>query len=157
MVRPRSIALPLLVVLAATVCLIVSGCARATALPSPTPGDFAGIVQELTRAGILVGNVVSGDAGCPDPTLAPTAIAFDAHGLDQAQAVRVRVYIFRNRDSWQRLSGSVATCARSYVTDPSSYESLAPSPFVVSGQGPWAPQFAAALKEAFTAAAGNGN
>jgi hypothetical protein len=147
----------LLVVLAATALLIVSGCGRATALPSPTPGDFAGIVQELTRAGITVGNVVSGDAGCPDPTLASTAIAFDAHGLDQAQAVRIRVYIFRNRDSWERLSGSVATCARSYVTDPSGYESLAPSPFVVSGQGPWATRFAAALKEAFTAAAGNGN
>jgi hypothetical protein len=154
---PRLISLPQLVLLVVTVCLIVSGCGRATALPSPTPADFAGIVKELTRAGITVDNVVSGDAGCPDPTLAPTAIAFDAHGLDQAQAVRIRVYIFRNRDSWERLSGSVATCARSYVTDPSGYESLAPSPFVVSGQGPWAPQFAAALKEAFTAAAGNGN
>ena len=157
MARPRSIALPLLVVLAIGLCLIVAGCGRATVVPSPTPADFAGIVEQLAKAGITVGNVVSGDAGCPDPTLAPTAIAFDAHGLDQAQAVRIRVYIFRNRASWQRLSGSVATCARSYVTDPSTYESLAPSPFVVSGQGPWATRFAAALKDAFTAAAGNGN
>lgn len=157
MARPRSITLPLLAVLAVTVCLIVSGCGRAKAVPSPTPADFAGIVEQLTKAGITVGNVVSGDAGCPNTTLAPTAIAFDAHGLDQAPALRIRVYIFRNRDSWQRLSGSVATCARSYVTDPSTYESLAPSPFVVSGQGPWPTRFAAALKEAFTAAAGNGN
>ena len=58
---------------------------------------------------------------------------------------------------WQRLSASVATCAQSYVSDPATYESLAPSPYVVSGQGPWAPAFAAALKTAFTAAAGSGD
>jgi hypothetical protein len=155
--RPRSIAPPLLAVVAISLCLIVAGCGRATAVPSPTPADFPGIVEQLAKAEIKVDNVVSGDAGCQDPTLAPTAIGFDAHGLEQTRDVRIRVYIFRNRDSWQRLSGSVATCARSYVSDPSTYESLAPSPFVVSGQGPWATRFAAALKEAFTAAAGNGN
>jgi hypothetical protein len=137
-------------------CLLVSACGRATAVPSATPADFVGIVEQLTRAGINVANVVSGDAGCPDPTLAPTAIAFDASGLDQPTSVRIRVYIFRNRDAWQRLSGSVSTCARSYVTDASTYESLAPSPFVVSGQGPWARAFSAALDRAFTAAAGTG-
>ncbi len=147
----------MLAVLAAIGCLIVSGCGRAAVAPSPTPADFAGIVEHLTQAGITVRNVVSGDAGCPDPTLAPTAIAFDASGLDQVQPVRARVYIFRNRDAWQRLAGSVATCAKSYVTDASTYESLAVSPFVVSGQGPWADGFSAALEKAFTAAAGSGD
>jgi hypothetical protein len=99
---------------------------------------------------------VSGDAGCPDATLAPTAIAFDARGLDQATPVRIRVYIFRDRDAWQRLSATVAGCAKSYVTDDTTYESLAPSPFVVSGQGPWPAKFAAGLKTAFSAAAGTG-
>ena len=156
MPAPRPVALPALAVLVVIVCLIGAGCGRATAVPSPTPTDFSGIVEHLTKAAIKVGNVVSGDAGCPDSTLAPTAIAFDASGLDQAQPVRIRVYIFRNRDTWERLAGSVATCARSYVTDASTYESLAPSPFVVSGQGPWATQFSAALDKAFTAAAGSG-
>ena len=144
----------MLVVLAAGVLLV--GCGRATDLPSPTPADFTGMRDLLSQAGIAVANVVSGDAGCPDASLAKTAIAFDASGLDQAQPVRIRVYVFRDRDTWQRLSASVATCARSYVTDPATYESLAPSPYVVSGQGPWAPGFAAALKTAFTAAAGSG-
>jgi hypothetical protein len=111
----------------------------------------------LSRVGIKVANAVSGDAGCPDATLAKTAIAFDASGLDQGQPVRIRVYVFRDRETWQRLSGSVAACARSYVSDATTYESLAPSPYVVSGQGPWAPGFAAALKTAFTAAAGSGD
>lgn len=152
---PRCRAVPaVLAVLAA--CVLLVGCGRAADLPSPTPADFGGMIDRLTKAGITVVNVVSGDAGCPDASLAKTAIAFDASGLDQVQPVRMRVYVFRDRDTWQRLSGSVATCAQSYVTDPATYESLAPSPYVVSGQGPWAPGFAAALKTAFTAAAGSG-
>ena len=138
-------------------CLAIATCGRGSAVPSPTAADFAGIAEQLAKAGIRVSDVVSGDAGCPDPTLAPTAIAFSASGLDQAAPVRIRVYMFRNRASWQRLAGTVATCARSYVTDPSTYESLAPSPFVVSGQGPWPAQFAAGLATAFSAAAGSGN
>ena len=137
--------------------VILVGCGRATDLPSPTPADFSGMRDILSRAGIKVANAVSGDAGCPDPALARTAIAFDASGLDQVQPVRIRVYVFRDRDTWQRLSGSVAACARSYVIDAATYESLAPSPYVVSGQGPWAPGFAAVLKTAFTAAAGSGD
>jgi hypothetical protein len=139
------------------VIVILVGCGRASDLPSPTPADFSGMRDILSRAGIKVANAVSGDAGCPDPALAKTAIAFDASGLDQVQPVRIRVYVFRDRETWQRLSGSVAACARSYVSDTSTYESLAPSPYVVSGQGPWAPGFAAALKTAFTAAAGSGD
>jgi hypothetical protein len=151
--RPR--ALRSLAVLAA--CFLLVGCGRAGQPPSPTPADFSGMRDDLAAAGITVANVLSGDAGCADPSLAKTAIAFDASGLDQLQPVRIRVYIFRDRDAWQRLSAGVATCARSYVTDPATYESLAPSPYVVSGQGPWAAGFAAALKTAFTAAAGSGD
>jgi hypothetical protein len=149
----RSVALAVAALVAS---LVLVGCGRIAAAPSPTPADFAGIVEQLAKAGIAVKNVVSGDSGCADPTLAPTAIGFDASGLDQTQPVRVRVYIFGDRDAWQRLSATVATCARSYVTDTAGYESLAPSPFVVSGQGPWPPKFAAGLAAAFSAAAGDG-
>ncbi|HSS36859.1 MAG TPA: hypothetical protein VLR93_11345 [Patescibacteria group bacterium] len=150
--RPRLAVLTFL-----ALCLTAVACTRGADVPSPSPTDFAGIVEQLAKRGILVANVVAGDAGCPDATLAPTAIAFDASGLDQRDPIRIRVYIFRNHDAWQRLSGSVATCAHAYVTDPSTYESLAPSPFVVSGQGPWPPGFAAALKDGFTVAAGSGD
>ncbi len=134
----------------------LAGCGRATAPPSPTPADFPGIADQLSSVGIKVANVISGDAGCDDLGLARTAIGFDASGLDQPNPVRIRVYVFRDHDAWQRLSASVADCAKAYVTDPATYESLAPSPFVVSGQGPWAPGFAAALEKAFTEAAGTG-
>lgn len=143
-------------ILGLLVLLTVTGCGRATTPPAPTPTDFAGIVEQLAKAGIWVRDVVSGDAGCPDSALGPTAIAFSASGLDQPNPIRMRVYIFGNHEAWERLSGSVAACARSYVTDPSTYESLSPSPYVVSGQGPWPPAFAAGLKAAFGAGAGSG-
>jgi hypothetical protein len=73
--------------------------------------------------------------GCVDPTLIQTAIGFDAKGLDQADPVRLRIYIFRNRDAFDRLRSTVDTCARSYVTDPDTYEALERSPYVLTGVG----------------------
>ena len=78
---------------------------------------------------------MSGDAGCDDPTLIPTAIGFDAAGLDQAEPVRIHLYIFRNRDSFERLRATVDACARSFVTDPETFETIEQSPFVVAGPG----------------------
>ena len=106
--------------------LLVAGCGSvAVTPPAPTPADFTGIATELTKRGLVLDKLVSGDAGCTDQTLIQTAIGFDAKGLDQADPVRLRIYIFRNRDAFDRLRSTVDTCARSYVTDPDSYEALA--------------------------------
>ena len=43
------------------------------------------------------------------------------------------------------------------MTDPQTFESVEQSPFVLAGQGPWAPQFEAAIREALLVAAGTGN
>ena len=64
------------------------------------------------KRGLHVDNVVSGDAGCTDPVLAPTAIAFDASGLDQPTPVRIYLYVFRNRATFERLRSTVDACAR---------------------------------------------
>jgi hypothetical protein len=88
--------------------------------------------------------------------LTPTAISFDAKGLDQADPVRIYIYIFRNRAAFERLRASVDTCAASFVTDPETFESVEESPFVVAGQGPWGADFEAALREGLAAAAGTG-
>ena len=53
-----------------------------TTPPAATPADFPGITSEFAKRGVSVNHFVSGDAGCPDPVLTPTAIAFDAKGLD---------------------------------------------------------------------------
>lgn len=127
-----------------------------TTPPAPTPADFIGISSELAERGISVSHVVSGEAGCPDPVLTPTAIAFDASGLDQPGVVRVYLYVFRNREVFERLRATIDACAASFVTDPETFESIEESPFVVAGQGPWAARFEAALREGMTAAAGSG-
>jgi hypothetical protein len=124
--------------------------------PAPTPADFPGITAEVAVRGVQVNRFVSGDAGCADPVLVPTAIAFDARGLDQRDNVRIYLYIFRNREAFERLRASIDACAASFVTDPETYESVEQSPYVLAGQGPWAPDFEAALREGLAVAAGTG-
>ena len=150
---PRRLAAASLVTLA-----LVAGCGSVTVTPpAPTPADFTGIATELTKRGLVLDRLVSGDAGCEDSTLITTAIGFDAKGLDQPDPVRLRIYIFRNRDAFDRLRASVDMCARSYVTDPDGYETVEQSPYVLAAQGPWGPEFKAAVQESLEAAAGTGD
>jgi hypothetical protein len=138
--------------------LLVAGCGSvAVTPPAPTPADFTGIATELTKRGLVLDKLVSGDAGCSDPTLIQTAIGFDAKGLDQTDPVRLRIYIFRDREAFDRLRSTVDTCARSYVTDPDTYEALEQSPYVLTGVGPFPPKFTAVLHEALVGAAGTGD
>ena len=138
--------------------LIVAACGTIeTTPPAPSPADFAGIASALRQHGIEVQDIVSGDAGCTDPDLIPTAIGVTATGVDQTKPVRIYLYIFRNRSSFEKLRASIDRCARSFVTDPETFESVEQSPYVVAGQGPWAPQFEAALRAGLESAAGTGD
>ncbi len=155
MALPRSARV---IALALAALLLVAGCGRiSTDPPAPTPADFQGIATELTVRKIAIGDLVSGDAGCDDPTLIPTAIGLTASGLDQEEPVRLYLYIFRNRDSFDRLRSTIDACARSYVTDPETFESVEQSPFVLTGQGPWGPDFEQAIRDALLVAAGTGD
>ena len=56
-----------------------------------------------------------------------------------------------------RASRAASRNARqSFVTDPETYESVDPSPYVVAGQGPWGTQFRDTLRQVLTTAAGDG-
>ena len=149
--RPLALCFVMFVTLVVAACSFVE-----TTPPSPTPADFPDTAIQLTQRGVVIDHVVSGDAGCDDKVLAPTAIAFDASGLDQASKVRIYLYVFRNRESFERLRATIDDCARTFVTDPETYESIEESPFVLASQGPWAPNFKAALRAGLEAAAGTG-
>lgn len=152
--RLRRLRLGLLLV--ATVGLL--GCGRIpSAPPDPTPADFQGIATELTVRRIAIDGLVSGDAGCDDKILIPTAIGITAKGLDQVEPLRIYLYVFRNRTSFDRLRASIDACARGFVTDPETFETVEQSPYVMAGQGPWAPEFEAAIRDALLVAAGTGN
>jgi hypothetical protein len=143
---------------AALVAAVVVGCGTiSTSPPTPTPADFQGIAAELVQRSITIGDIVSGDAGCDDRALIPTAIGIDAGGLDQTEPVRIHLYIFRNRASFEKLRASIDACARSFVTDAQTYETVEQSPYVLAGQGPWSPRFEAAIREALEVAAGTGD
>ncbi len=149
--RPLALCFVLFAAVAVAACSFVE-----TTPPAPTPADFQDTAIQLTRHGIALDRVVSGDAGCDDKVLAPTAIAFDASGLDQPTKVRMYLYIFNNRAAFERLRATIDDCARNFVTDPEAYESLEQSPFVIVGQGPWGPKFKAALRAGLEVAAGTG-
>lgn len=149
--RPLALCFALFVALALVGCSFVE-----TTPPAPTPADFQDTAIQLTQHGVVLDRVVSGDAGCDDKVLAPTAIAFDASGLDQPTKVRVYLYIFNNRASFERLRATIDDCARRFVTDPETYELLEQSPFVIVGQGPWGTQFKAAIRATLEQAAGTG-
>jgi len=157
--RPRARGGALAVAVLAIVAVVAGGCSVLVdpSPPSPTPADFGGIAAALVQAGITVVHPKSGDAGCDDRVLVPTAISFEASGLDQATPVKIYTYLFADRATFERLRTTVDSCARSYVTDPETYESAEQSPYVAAGQGPWGPQFKAKLREVLAVTAGNGD
>jgi hypothetical protein len=122
------------------------------ATPKPTRAGFQGVAVELATRGVEITGMVSGDAGCDDTTLAPTAVSIRASGLDQPGPLTLYLYSFKNQDAYQRLRTAIDACAQSYVTDPDTYESVDASPYVVTGQGPWGPQFEAAIRAALDTA-----
>ena len=139
------------------VALVLGGCSAILEdQPVATPVPFPEIAGILGQHGLVVSNYTSGDAGCADQALIPTAIVFDIAGLDLAQPMRLRIYIFRDRATWERRRSAVDDCVAVWATNPATFEFVDASPYVVAGQGPWPPKFKAALREAITQAAGNG-
>jgi hypothetical protein len=146
------LALPL-----AGLALAIAACGTISTSPPPaTPTDFPGLAGRLHAAKIGVDDYVSGDAGCADPELVPAAISFHAGGLDQATPVKLYLYVFRNRAAFERNRDRVGPCAQAWVTDPQTYEEIGQSPYVLAGQGPWAPGFEAALRSVLVEASGTG-
>ena len=137
--------------------MLLAACGTIATKPAPaTPTDFPGLAGRLSVAGIQASDWVSGDPGCDDQELGRTAIRFVARGLDQAEPVTLYLYIFRNRDAFERNREAIAPCAASFVTDPETFEQVEQSPYVVASQGPWAPRFEAALRMTLESAAGTG-
>ena len=118
--------------------------------------DFPSIAGVLAQRGITLDKIASGDAGCPDSSLIPTAIGFDAGGLGVTTPIRLRIYIFRTGDTYDRRRPDVDPCVAAWVTDPATAEFVDARPFVLAGQGPWPDAFKAAIRAALTEAAGNG-
>ena len=137
--------------------VLLAGCgAILEPSPEPTPADFPGIAGELANRGLDLADIVSGDDGCDDDSLTGTAIGFDASGLGQAEPVRLRVYIFRNGETYDRRRPDVDACVAQWATDPATVEMVNARPFVLAGQGPWTDEFKAAVRAGMVAAAGAG-
>jgi hypothetical protein len=149
----RRLAAGLLIALA----LGVAGCSGLVeGKPTPTPQDFGGLVEALRTAGITVTNPTSGDAGCADPNLIRTAIAFTATGQGVTTPVQLRVYIFGSEAAFDRRRPDVDACDAHWATDPATFETVDAVPYVLAGQGPWPAAFKTAAQIALRQAAGTG-
>jgi hypothetical protein len=143
--------------LAGLAAVLLAACGTISTTPPPaTPTDFPGLTGRLARADISVDDYVSGDAGCSDPDLVPAAISFHASGLDQATPVKLYLYVFRDHAAFERHRAQIGPCAEAFVTDPETFEQVEQSPYVLAGQGPWAPDFETRLRAVLEAAAGTG-
>lgn len=137
--------------------VLLAGCsAIIQASPEPTPMDFPSLAGELATRGIVLDHITSGDDGCHDSTLTATAIGFDASGLGLTTPTRLRIYIFRTGETFDRRRPDVDPCVAAWAQDPATVEFVDARPFVLAGQGPWPAAFKAAVREALTVAAGNG-
>ena len=153
--RPFPVAFRAVLLVLAVVAL--AGCGQLLGTEPPaTPTDFPGLTGRMKVAGIVLDDWVSGDAGCTDPDLVPASISFTAKGLDQPTPVKLYLYVFRNRGAWERHRDAIGPCAATWVTDPETYEEIQESPYVLAGQGPWAPEFEAAVRAVLATAAGTG-
>lgn len=146
------------VLFAALLVVVATGCSTLTGTPPAAgPADFPGIAGAIARRGITIDRIVSGDPGCDDANLIPTAIRFEASGLDQPAPTRAYIYIFRNREAFDRLLADVTRCAEAFNTDAEGEPWIAVSPFVLTGPGgSWPPGFRAAMEDALREAAGTG-
>lgn len=129
--------------------LVLTGCDALRGTPPPAkPGDFADLRLALSKLGVHAADMVAGDDGCDDPTLAPTAFAFEASGAGVAAPIPLRAYLFRDDAAYERRRADVDACVAGWATDPATFEFVDAPPFVIAGQGPWPAAFKAALRTA---------
>ena len=123
--------------------------------PSPTPTDFTGLVRQMATHEITVDNVVSGDAGCSDHALVPMSISFTASEAGESAPVAMRVYRFKDAESYDRLRASVDACAAAWISDPSTLTMIDAAPFVLVFEGVSEGPFIDALRTTLHEAAGD--
>lgn len=149
-----SLRVPALICACLLAALVAACSGPVGATPRPTAADFPGLTQAWAHAGITATDIRSGDPGCDDATLVGPAISFSARGLDQAEPTRIHLFIFRNRDAYDRRRADVDRCAAQFATDPATFEAVDAPPFVAVGAGPWGPQFRDALRRVMAEGAG---
>ena len=92
----------------------------------------------------------------PTPTSSRPPSASWPAALDQAEPVKVYLYIFRNRAAFDRHRDQIGPCAPAFVTDPDDVRGGRAVAVRRRGPGPWAPGFEAAVQQVLEKAAGTG-
>jgi len=138
----------------AAVVVTLAGCGVFVA-PSPTAGEMGDLVSGLVLRGATITDQVSGDAGCPDPTLIGNAIRYDLRMATESTTVSVYVLRWNTQQTFDANEPAFQACVTQFEqahpgATVTTYED---SPWRVFGSG-WSPAATGAIEQAVHAAAG---
>jgi hypothetical protein len=96
------------------VATLVSGCGVFVA-PSPTAGALTDIVSALVLRNMTITDQVSGDAGCPDPTLYGNAIRYDVSMAGETVSHPVFVFGWKDQATFDAAKAAFDACVENYA------------------------------------------
>jgi hypothetical protein len=94
--------------------IAITGC-YSLAEPSLRPGDSRDVMAALTRHGVVVSDLVVGEAACDDRGLVENALHLTVTGADDPEPRAVFIYLFRAR-GWEGSADAVDACQAEYAT-----------------------------------------
>jgi hypothetical protein len=92
-----------------------TGC-YSLAEPSFAPGDQRDLLQAIARRGIVIGEVLPGEAACADPDLIGNVLYLTARMPDEDVARDVYIHAYRER-SWDASKAEVDACQVEYASE----------------------------------------
>ena len=134
--------------------LLIGACAGPRA-PSPTPGGFEDIVAGLVLRGATITDQVSGDAGCPDPTLYGNALRLDVRMPDATKIQPIYLLGWRRASDFDAAGPAFEACVESYSgSDPATrITEVEAAPWRAFGPD-WSPALSSAVEQSLGEASG---
>jgi hypothetical protein len=150
-VRPSALA----TIVASSVAL--AGC-YSLAEPSLRPGDSRDVMAALTRHGVVVGDIVVGEAACDDRDLIENALHLTVTGADDPAPVDLFMYLFRVR-GWEGSAEAVDDCQAEYAAglDPAAVVRRVDVPTYRAFGADWSDGLTDAVRDALEEAATQGS
>jgi hypothetical protein len=92
---------------------LLAGC-YSLAEPSLRPGDSRDVLAALTRHGVIVSDLVVGEAACDDEGLIENALHLTASSAGDPEPRDLFIYLFRLR-GWEGSADAVDACQAEYA------------------------------------------
>ena len=133
----------------------IGGC-YSYAEPSYHPGDARQVLLAISRHGVSVVSSVDGQSACADPGLTGNALHLRGSVASDATLRDIYVYTFKS-NKWDGSQPAVDACQASYAAaHPGATVARLDIPTYRAFGADWSPELSAALRNALTEAASQG-